>query len=117
MLGLDQYTRLRYPAGEWSKTTKGYFEVGEPTEETIWASVQPVTGEVVERLPEGVRSRDAREVFVEPPHDIRALDEDTQTPGDAIEIDGDIYRVLEVKSWPDGLAHHWALVARDPKGH
>ena len=58
ILGQRQITLRRRAAG--SRNTYGEWEPGAAADSTILASVQPVDGKTLERLPEGRRQMDAR---------------------------------------------------------
>jgi hypothetical protein len=93
-------TSVLFPTGEYTVTrtatgayVSGRYQSGEPESFTIIADVQPVTGELLRDLPEGMRADETRVVFTTA--ELRALD-DASEP-DVIDIDGYHWRVVRVQ--------------------
>ncbi len=86
--------------GRLVAATPSYFE--------IRASVQPVSGRDLQRLPEGLRTSEIIAVFT-------ATELRTQGPSqdpDLIEIDGDTYEVQKVERWATLGAYYRALALK-----
>jgi len=63
----------------------------------IIASVQPASGREVERLPEGLRSRETMTVYTR--SELRPAQPESGTEADRISIDGADFEVLSVRRW------------------
>jgi len=86
-------------------TVDGRDRKGAETVVSIRASVQPASGSTLDRLPEGMRQREVREVY-------SATQLRTQGPGrlpDLIVIDGNDYEVESVDDWSQ-LAGYWKAI-------
>lgn len=91
-----------FPTGEYTlrrtaqgTRTNGHYESGAASTLTIVAGVQPVEGELLKDLPEGMRADETRVVFTTT--ELRALT-DTEEP-DHIEIDGALWRVEKAQRY------------------
>lgn len=74
----------------------------------IVASVQPLRGEELDRLPENLRTKEVKVLFT---RDVLKV-AGTTTQGDLVEIDGEVWEVSSVERW-DALANFTkCLVAR-----
>ena len=80
--------------GAYDPTT-GYFVADSTTEVEVVAAVFPVTGRELQQLPEGMRSKEVRQVFTTVA--LRAS-APLQQP-DVIEIDGEDWLVKVVHDW------------------
>lgn len=103
---------MLFPTGTYTVTrtatgarVNGHYTSGAQTQFPIAAGVQPVTGRLLEDLPEGMHAEETRVVFA-------AIELRGVTPGapgnepDQITIDGEQYRVVEVKKFAI-LAQRW----------
>lgn len=63
----------------------------------ITASAQPASGRSIERLPEGLRSNEAMDVFTET--ELRQARPEAGVEGDRIAIDGAVFEVQVVRRW------------------
>lgn len=84
--------------------------IPEPIEDTIEAWVQPVSGDDIEKLPQGRRTNEVVKIY--------SLDEifsastsDADMP-DVIEIDGAEFEVENIYDWDDDGAYWKALAVR-----
>lgn len=76
----------------------------------IQASVQPLKGEDLERLPEARRKLASFSLFTE--SQLKAAEENQNNPDIAV-IDGQEYEVERVEPWQNGLINHYkAIVVR-----
>jgi hypothetical protein len=100
MLGAEAVTLRRFAAG--SRGTDGRFAPGATTDTTIYASMQPVSGRDLQRLPEGERSRTA----------LQTAEAGGLLLSDRIVYGGRVYEVFQVQPWVGPLPHYEALVLR-----
>lgn len=104
------------------KETGGVFENDlESTTSTPFAAlrctVQPLTGQQLQVLDEGLRAKEAYNVFTNTP--ITVAVEGTNQISDQLEIDGvngvSLFTVISVKKWNNQLIPHYhAVVVKDP---
>ncbi len=93
------YRVRRTATGSYDNT--GVYQDGVQTVITVFASVQPLTGDDIERIPEGDRTKDMWKVYAA--DELRIHDEKTGAKADKITIMGDEYVVQDVRKWPG----HW----------
>lgn len=103
----ESVTRKRRAAGSLSD---GVFTPGAETSTTITASVQPVSGREVLRLPEGLRTREVVVAFSM--SELRAADEVAGTQPDRLVWRGSTYEVQSVEHWPVVGGHYRAVAVR-----
>ena len=99
-------TRKRRAAGELHE---GTWHEGNVTSSTITASVQPVSGQDLRRLPEGTRTTDAVRIFSE--DELRVGNETDRTPPDRVVYLGEEYEVTSVQRWSMGQLDHYDAMA------
>lgn len=98
--GTGTYTRTRYAAGS---VTDGVKARGAGATASIQASVQPITGEDMQALPEGRRVDEVKAVFTT--SELRARDR--------LAIDGEVLEVDRVETWPFfGVTYYRAVCSR-----
>ena len=106
IFGAAAVARNRYAAG--SVGTDGRTTRGALTATTIYASVQPVTGRQLERLPEGLRQSVKLMAYTET--ELRTADQLTQTAADELIYGGETYQVADAKRWDTaGPLPHWEI--------
>jgi hypothetical protein len=105
ILAMQTFTVTRYAAGTY---TEGGYVAGTTSTFSIKASVQPVKGQELMRLPEGERLRDYLAVYTDT--QLRSLQDD-KAP-DRISIEGYTYEVVAVDDWMTEGGYVKALVAR-----
>lgn len=110
ILGQEPVTLIRYAAG--ARGSDSRFVAGAASSSTIQASMQPVTGRILFRLPEGERQRYELVAYTE--SDVRAGDAATSVPADRITYGGVTYEVGRVQRWPAAgpLPHYEVLLVR-----
>lgn len=91
-------------------TVRGRKVPGTATTFPITASVQPASGLVIQRLPEGRRNRETMVVFT--PTELKT-EENTQE-ADVIAIDGGTFEVESVDRWAALGNYYRAVVTRRP---
>ncbi len=102
---------LRRRSGAVTWNSRGEPVEPAPADTTIQASVQPIGKDDVQRLPEGYRRDEWRLVMTA--SELHPLDQDDDTAGDQLVIDGKVYTVNLVDDWSDFLLSHYeALVVR-----
>lgn len=102
MLGTATHSWRRFAAG--SAGTDGRYVEGSITSSTLRGSLQPATGDDVETLPEGERSKRVRVLFTAT--ELRTVDQSARTSADQVSVDGDWYEVRTVKPYgTTPLAH------------
>lgn len=106
LLSARDITRRRFAAG--SRNGSGVWVDGAATDSTIRASVQPLSGSELQRLPEGERERRRRKVYVRDADDLRVASQFAQHSADRLLIDGDWYEVEQLDDWSASrLLPHW----------
>jgi len=90
-------TRRRWGAGSYD--ADGYYQEPSYSDSTIRASVQPLRGNELLRLPEG--QRQLKNIKLCTPSDLRVVDDNTKTKADQI-IDGSTtYEITTAEDWTD----------------
>lgn len=108
-LGGALYTVKRYARVTYSK---GVQVAGAIEEFEILASVQSISGRELDRLPEGMRAREVRELYcVEKLFTADTAQESGQPPDD-VEIDGSLWQVQTAEDWNTLAGYFRAVVAR-----
>lgn len=103
MLGAATHTWRRFAAG--SVGTDGRYVEGGATTSTLRGSLQPATGDDVDTLPEGERSKRARVLFTATA--LRVTDQAAGTSGDQVSVDGDWFEARAIRPYgTTALAHH-----------
>lgn len=87
-----------------STFTLGRLDTPSTTTVSIQASVQPLTGRELKKLPEGLRTEELRWVYT--------ATELRSQPTDSIAIDGAAWAVQQVESWGTLGAYFRALVMK-----
>lgn len=107
LLGAETVTRQRFEVsrGEDGRTTKTLVD-----ETSVRASVQPLDDRQRAALPEGVRQSVDLRLFSKA--EFRTTNQYTNTPADRVVIDGEVFRVIQVKEWRQLLAHFEVDVQR-----
>ena len=72
---------------------------------TVTASVQPITGADLLRLPEGLRARELIKVYTATP--LQTLNDAAGTVADTLAWNGSTYQVAHVEAWQG----HWKCTA------
>lgn len=80
----------------------------------IRGSVQPLNGDELQTLPEGVRSKKTRKFYTK--SEIRVEDQHTGTKADHVIIDGETYQARTVERYGRGLRHYKATLVRVDEG-
>lgn len=104
-------TRIRFTVGVRGSDGR-YSDAIESALPDLPASVQGPTGNDLQTLPEGDRTREVRKVYVDV--DVRAADQNAGTLADQLVIDSVAYEVRKVWPWrADSLIpHHKCLAVR-----
>lgn len=108
ILGQQAVTLTRYAAS--TRGADGRATPGATTITTIYASVQPTSGRDLERLPEGLRSRESRTAYTSSP--VATADQVLGIQADRITVDGSTFEVYQVQAWPSSgpLPHYKVLL-------
>lgn len=106
-LSSGTYTVTRYAAASFSST--GRVSAGTSSTFSITASVQPVSGREIDRLPEGLRAREVLALYTD-----TALQTRNSTAGapDVVSIDGSAWEVQTVENWNSLGTFYKALLTR-----
>lgn len=107
-------TRIRRAVGAYG-SDGGWSDGAETLTPSISASVQPASGRDLQRLEEGLRSREVLKVYTASGL-WRAPDQRTGTPGDLVDIDGARYEVHAVATQRAVIPHDRILVVRQAEG-
>lgn len=99
---------IRYGAGIWQND--GTFLRGTPSEFHIIASVQPMGGNEIMRLPEHLRTKELVKVYSNVA--LRTADEKNQLPPDTIDFNGKLYEVQNVSTYGmETKLPHYKIIA------
>jgi len=90
---------------------KGQYTPGAETPMTIQASVQPLTGNEQETLPEGFRESGSFKLFTD--FKLRALNQKTKEPGDRVTLDDKEYLVIIVAPWQNNVINHYKAIVSE----
>lgn len=104
-------TGKRYAAGSW---LKGRWVEGSISVISLTASVQPVTPEAMQTVPELRRSEATFSLFTS--FRLRAADVVATTNADRVTINGAEYEVLSVAVWQNDVIPHYVAVVGTIKG-
>lgn len=113
-LATESLTVKRYAPGSWDT---GRFVRGAESSVTFTASVQQLTPNETEQLPEHKRNKESIKIYTS--ERLFQADEKTQTPADIVTHDGKEYEVQKVGNWQIGtdLPHYKAIaVLHDGEG-
>ena len=107
MLGTATHTWRRFAAG--SAGTDGRFVEGSITTSTLRGSLQPATGDDLQTLPEGDRTKRVRVLYTATA--LRTVSQADRTSADQVTVDGDWFEVREVQPYgTTALAHTRAIL-------
>lgn len=95
LLGSGTYTVARPTAA--TSLVEGRRVAPATTTFTVVASVQPASGRSIDRLPEGLRARESKDVWTATR--LQPAIPDVGLEGDRITIDGAVYEVQIVHDW------------------
>ena len=107
MIGMATHTWRRFAVG--SAGTDGRYVEGSITTDTLRGSLQPATGDDLQTLPEGDRTKRVRVLYTATA--LRSVDQDARTSADHVSVDSDWYEVREVKPYgTTPLAHRRVIL-------
>jgi len=90
--------------------TRGRAVAGATSVLNFSASVQPLTGNERQALPEGLRERGRYYIYTS--FALRTEDQTTKTPADEVDLFGKKYKVVLLEPWQNNiLGHYKALVS------
>lgn len=107
LLGAEIVTRLRF---EESRGSDGRTEKTLSSEDEVKASVQPLSDRQRQALEEGVRQSVDLRMYTKA--EFRTADQKSGVPADRVRIDGEDYRVVQVKHWRTLLDHYEVDIQR-----
>ena len=96
--------------GTVTRTETGFTEnYGAWTE--FYGAVQPLNGSDIRALPEGESQERTLKIYT---NDVvlSPTDEDTGKQADRVRIEGEVYKVIQSKTWGYGLPHSKVIVTR-----
>jgi len=111
----DQLTVKRYAKGNWDQggRDKGRYDSRKCETFVITASVQPLTGNEIQQVPEHRRTSESVKFYVF--DRVYTTDENSLKPADIVEHDGKQFEVHSVENWKTGgrfstdLPHYKAI--------
>lgn len=117
MLGQRPIVRRRFDGA--GTVTDGDWSPPPYEDQPILATVQPLTGDELQVLDSGKRSRQPRKVYTRA--EVRVADQErglttTATMSDQLVIDGLVYEVMEVSRQETVIPHYRAVVLRLQEG-
>jgi hypothetical protein len=101
-------TVQRKTAGTYEEN--GLFVEGVTSTLTIQASVQPLTGEALQALPEAQRTLEGYTLYTDAT--LNVASQDTGTTADAVAINGVYFTVQRQQAWGNGVINHNAYVVQ-----
>jgi hypothetical protein len=104
-LASGSYTVTRTVPG--TTGTDGRFEPGSSTPVTVTASVQPLSGRDLLRLPEGLRTKELIKIYSPTQLYVQGAGQDP----DVISVRGVSYQIETAEQWGDD-GSYWKMVAR-----
>lgn len=84
---------------------KGRFTPGTASAINFTASVQPVSGNDLESLPEGVREQGMYRLYTS--FQLRTINQTTKEPADIIDFDGKKYKIVFLQPWQNNVINHY----------
>ena len=93
---------------------KGIYVVGTTSAISFDASVQPLSSEEQETLPEGFREKSAYKLYTD--FKLNAVNEGTKEPGDKVNIYNNDYLVIVVNIWGNNVINHFKAIAVELNG-
>ncbi len=102
----DKIEVTRYKAGHYN--SDGRWVEGAAEKLCLEGSVQPAKEEDVQRLPEGFRNKKAIRIYSE--KEFKATNPETQTKGDVLAWEGDLYEVQMITKHTK-IMPHWKVIA------
>lgn len=99
-----------FSPGQWNDD--GTFQKGEVSSETVLASLQPMSGNEIQRLPEGRRNKKSLKVFSAFPLNI--ANAKTGLAGDILVINNERYEVWQVMDWTNAAqpVRHYSYICQ-----
>lgn len=117
LIDLQDFTVLRAdPADEGYYDDNGDWIEGDNTtaQFDIQGSLQPITGNDLQLLPDGLKRTDVRKLYTKT--ELRSINDDTEQEADKITIDGSDYEVHSVEKWVGRrLQHYKVLLVKEEK--
>jgi hypothetical protein len=99
--------KVSFAPGDW---VKGSWVEGEKTPIPFKGTWQAASGQALQVLPEGKRSREAYKAFAPIALEFTAADEESRVSGDRIIWEGKEYEISNAVKWNNGLLPHWELI-------
>jgi hypothetical protein len=100
-------TKVSYAPGDW---VKGSWVEGEKNTTPFKGTWQAASGQALQVLDVGKRSREAYKAFAPIELDFTAADEDRGISGDIVVWEGKEYEVSNAVKLNNGLLPHWELI-------
>jgi len=97
---------------------KGQWVPGEPSDKDFRGTWQPASGNMLELLPEGKRSREVYKCYAPIEMDFTSADEHGEKEADLIVCNGKEFEVTTAARFdnsPFPRVHHWRLLCTRPK--
>lgn len=79
----------------------------------IKASFQPIKGEDLQNLPEGVRSSNIFKIYTKT--EVKNVKQGTDRRGDLITFKGVAYEAIQVFPWQNGTMNHYKVIVQEVK--
>lgn len=89
---------------------KGIWQNGSETEISFSGTFQPASGKELENLPEGKRSHSIYKIFAGLENEFTSSDDLKQLEADCISLNGEVYQIIKVDKWDNGLLPHWEFL-------
>jgi len=90
---------------------KGHFVDGSTSVLNFTASVQPLTGDERETLPEGLREKGAFRLYTD--FKLRTDDQKTKDPADRVTLENKEYLVVMLEPWQNGIIPHYKAIVSE----
>lgn len=103
---LRQTVAVKRPTGNGT-WTKGQFTASATTSFNILASIQPLSGNEMQSLPEGRREKEAIRLYTSTELKIAA---EGGANADVVTIAGKDYEVIAVYPWRNGILNHFKVI-------
>jgi hypothetical protein len=101
-------TGTRYDA---PTSVKGIFTPGASTVLNFTASVQPVTGDDLNSLPEGLRENGAYILYTD--FELRTGNQTTKEPADIVNLFNKKYKVVLLEPWQNDVINHYKAIVSE----
>lgn len=90
---------------------KGRLTPGSTSAINFTASVQPISGDELLSLPEGIREEGMFKLYTD--FALRSANQTTKEPADKINLFGKVYKVVFLEAWQNNIINHYKAIVSE----